>query len=102
MANKQTIESTEARDNWNVLLRKVHDERVRLLIEKDGVVVAGIVSAEDLQHLELLESDRERRFAILHKMSKAFEDVPPDELQREVDKAVAEVIAEMRAERERA
>ncbi len=45
---------------------------------------------------------REELWAVIGRMSEAFKDVPPDEVEREVSIAVGEVRAEMRAEREQA
>jgi hypothetical protein len=38
-----------------------------------------------------MDAKREHDFAAINEIGKAFADVPLDELQREVDKAVAEV-----------
>ena len=40
------------------------------------------------------------RAEVINQMREAFKDVSPEELEREAEKAVAEVRAEMRAERE--
>jgi prevent-host-death family protein len=96
----QVVRASEARQNWSKLLKRVHSGDVRLVVEKGGIPVAGIVSAPDLERLTLFERERERRFAILDEIGQAFKDVPEDELQREIDKALAEVREEMRAERQ--
>src|SRR4051812_11399831 len=42
---------------------------------------------------------REELWAVMQRMREAFKDVPQEEIEREVDKAVTQVRAEMRAER---
>jgi hypothetical protein len=47
-----------------------------------------------------MDEERESRFAVIDRMREAFADVPTEEIEQEVAKAVAEVRAEMAAERE--
>jgi prevent-host-death family protein len=98
----QVVKASEARQNWSKLLNKVHRGDVRIVVEKNGIPVAGIVSAFDLERFALFEAERQRSFAIIDELREAFKDVPDEELQREIDKALAEVRQEMRAEREAA
>jgi prevent-host-death family protein len=95
----QTVKASEARQNWSKLLNKVHGGEFRLLVEKDGVPVVGIVSAADLERFGQLEAERSRRFAIIDEIREAFSDVPDDELEEEISKAVAEARSEIQAER---
>ena len=48
-----------------------------------------------------LDQDREARFTVIDEMREACADVSTDEIKREVAKALAEVRAEMEAERMR-
>ena len=57
--------------------------------------MAAIVSAEDLDRLTRLESERERDFAILDEFGEAFKDVPDHELEQEVAKTIAQVRQEV-------
>jgi hypothetical protein len=52
-----------------------------------------------LERLARLDAQREERFAVVDRMRAAFADVPTEEIEREAAKAVAEVRAEMAAER---
>ncbi|MBI4310880.1 MAG: type II toxin-antitoxin system Phd/YefM family antitoxin [Chloroflexi bacterium] len=98
----RTLKATEARRQWDALLDQVSKEKARVLVEKDGVPVAAIVSPEDLERLVEYERRREEGFKVLHEISAAFKDVPREEIEREVDKAVAQVREEMRRERKAA
>jgi PHD/YefM family antitoxin component YafN of YafNO toxin-antitoxin module len=66
-------------------------------VEKAGVPVAGLVSASDLERLSMLEEECDRNFTVLDEIRAAFADVPADELEKEVEKALAAVRADQRA-----
>ncbi len=92
----QTMKVTDVRQGFNQLLNRVFKRETRVLIEKSGIPVAAIISAEDLERLTQLEAERRRDFAILDEIGQAFKDVPPEEVEQQVAKAVAEVRAEHR------
>jgi prevent-host-death family protein len=92
----QTMDVSQARDQFNQLVNKVSRKETRVIVEKDGIPVAAIVSSDDLERLRRMEAEREERFKVIERMRDAFKDVPPDELEREVDKAISEVRAENR------
>ncbi len=93
----KTIKSSEALENWSKLLTQVHDGNFRVLVEKDGKPLAGVVSARDLEWLTYMEEQRERDFAVLDGIRAKFADVSEDELELEIAKAIEEVRAENRA-----
>jgi prevent-host-death family protein len=97
----KTITVTAARQAWSELLNTVSRGETRVLVEKRGIPVAAIVSIEDLERLNRLDAERDQDFAVLDEVGAAFKDVPVGELERQVAKALAEVRAEMRAERDR-
>ncbi len=66
------------------------------MVEKSGISVAGIVSAEDLRRLDRLDRERAEHFNVLEEFAEAFRDVPAQELERETARAIAEVPAEQR------
>jgi len=98
-ASIETINASEARQQFSSLLNRVFRERNRVVIEKSGIPVAVLVSTEDFEQLQRLDEEKARRFALLEEFRRPFEGVPADEIEREVEKALAEVRAEMRAER---
>ena len=87
----QTIKASEAREQFSQLLTKVFRRETRVIVEKSGIPVAAIISVDDLQLLNRLEAERQQRFKILDEIGEAFEDVPPEEIEREVRRAIAEV-----------
>jgi prevent-host-death family protein len=98
----QTMKATEARAKFRQLLDEVYQRRARVVVEKDGIAVAAVVSMIDLEQLQFLAERRKWAREVLRRSREAFADVPADELQRELDNALREVRQEMAAERDAA
>ena len=77
-------------------MNKVFRDKTRVVVEKSGIPVAAVISAEDLQRFTQMEEQRARRFKVLARIGEAFKDVPEKEIDREVKKAISEVRAEKR------
>jgi hypothetical protein len=72
------------------------------LTADDGTALVAIVPMRDLDRLaRLTEQEREAR-AVLQAMRAPFQGVPADEIERETERALAEIRAERRLQRERA
>lgn len=97
----QVINVTEARARWSQLLNQVFRSKTRVVVEKSGIPVAAIISAADLERFTRYEAERARRFAVLDEIGAAFKDVSPDEVEREVAKALSEVREESQQATER-
>ncbi len=76
------------------MLKRVFREDARAIVEKSGIPVAAIVSADNLRQLERLEAERAADFAILDEMQEAFRDVSPEDIEREITRAIDAVRAE--------
>lgn len=98
----ETMKISEVKPQLNSLVNRVYRQETRIVVEKSGIPVAGIVSPRDMQRLEQFDRERAERFRILEEFGEAFRDVPEDELEREVARALAEVRAERRAEQKQA
>jgi len=85
----QTMKISEVKNTLSSLVNKVYRKETRVLVEKSGIPVAAIISAEDLQRFAQLEQERAERFAVIDRMREAFKDVPPEELEREAERSVA-------------
>lgn len=85
----QTMKISDVKNTLSSLITTVYRKERRVLVEKSGIPVAAIISADDLARLEQLELEREERFAVLDRMREAFEDVPPEEIEREAERSVA-------------
>lgn len=93
----QTMTVTTVREHWSETINAVARKHKRVVLEKAGVPVAALVSAEDLERLRRYDQERSERFAILDELSAAFADVPQAALEQEVARALAEVRADRRA-----
>jgi prevent-host-death family protein len=93
----QTMQATEARAQWSRLLNDVFRRKSRIVVEKSGVPVAAIVSAQDLERWQRFDEERAARFRALPVSQAAFHDVPDEEVGREVNRALGEVRAESRS-----
>jgi len=95
-----TMTVSEAGTKLALVVDQVSKTRTRVVVEEDGVPVAAVVSTRDLDRLDRFDAERDADFAIFDEIGAAFRDVDPDEIERETAKALAEVRAEMRAERD--
>ena len=98
----QTMTVSEARNNWSKVVNAVFRRQQRVVLEKAGIPVAALVSADDLARLQRYDAERAAEFAVIDRLRAAFHDVPDEELERELTRAQAEARAELRAEREQA
>ncbi|MBI2861445.1 MAG: type II toxin-antitoxin system Phd/YefM family antitoxin [Chloroflexi bacterium] len=92
----QTIKASEARQNFSQLLNRVFLRETRVIVEKSGIPVAAIISTQDLERLNRLEAEQEQDFRALDATREAFKDVPAEEIERQVARALAAVRREGR------
>ena len=85
----QTMKISDVKNQLSSVVNKVYRKETRVLVEKSGIPVAAIISADDLKRFAQLEQEREQRFAVIDRMREAFKDVPPEEIEREADRSVA-------------
>lgn len=90
----QVMKASDVRAQWSQLLNKVFRNQTRVIVEKSGIPVAAVISAEDLQKFIQMEEQRARRFEVLNRIGEAFKDVPEKEIEREVKKAISQVRSE--------
>jgi prevent-host-death family protein len=90
------VTSTDAREQWDELLDRVHAHEARFLVERDGKPVAAVISARDLAFFGRLVQRWHKDFEIVHEIQQRFAHIPDDEIEREIEKALAEVRAENR------
>lgn len=75
---------SEAERNLDALAGRVSRGNARVLVEKAGVPVAGLVSAEDLKRLDRLDREGAKRSRVIDEARAAFGDVSPDKTDRRV------------------
>lgn len=93
----QVMKSSEVRQQWSQLLNKVFRNQTRVVVEKSGIPIAAVISAEDLERFKRLEEQRAQRFKVLDRIGEAFKNVSEKEIDCEVTRAVSEVRAQRRA-----
>ena len=94
----QTLQISEVKNQISDIVEQVSNGRSRIIVEKDGSPVAVLISIAELARLEQIAQERAERFRILDDIGAAFADVPVDELEAEVARALGEVRAKHRAE----
>ena len=86
----KTLKASDARAHWSELLNQVFKGESRILVEKSGIPVAAIISAADLKNLARMEAQREEQFKALDRTRAAFADVPDEEMEQEIERAITE------------
>jgi prevent-host-death family protein len=97
----KTIKASDARQQFSKLLNEVFRRESRVLVEKSGIPVAAIISTKDFKRLARLEQERAEQFKILDEIGEAFQDVSPEEIEREVKRAITQVRREKRQQEQR-
>jgi hypothetical protein len=92
----ETITSAVAREQWDEVIDRVKTREARFVIECDGKQVAALISVHDLEIFERYLRQRAKDFEIVYEIQGLFADIPDDEIEREIEKAIAEVRAENR------
>jgi prevent-host-death family protein len=92
----KTMRASVARQQFSQVLNDVFRRESRVLVEKSGIPIAAIISAEDFKRLARLEAERNNDFAILDEIGEVFKDVSPEEIEQEVKRAITHVRREKR------
>ena len=92
----QTMKASQARQEWSQVLNQVFRGEKRVLVEKSGIPVAAIVSAEDLERLKQFEAQREERWKVVEETRAKNRDKDPDEVERDVANELAAMRREAR------
>ncbi len=92
----QTLKASQARQQWSQLLNRVFRRETRVLVEKSGIPVAAIVSADDLERLIQLDRARAEAFVAFSQIGEKFKDESSEEIERQAAKAVAAARADQR------
>ncbi len=85
----QTMKISDVKTKLSSLVNEIYRKEKRILVEKAGIPVAAIISAEDLARFAQLEQEREQRFAVIDRVRDAFAGVPAEEIEAETDRIIA-------------
>ena len=88
MNRYKVLKASDVRQRWKEVVNEVARNQTRVIVEKSGIPVVGVVSSRDLEWLQ----ERDRYLAELREtmdeMRQGFRDVPQEEFNREVERAV--------------
>ncbi|PYO58684.1 MAG: hypothetical protein DMD83_02715 [Candidatus Rokuibacteriota bacterium] len=90
----KTIPALEARTQLGQIMKEVQGGRVRVLVEKSGVPMVGIISAEEFRRVIV---EREARFEVVDRIRRRLPSVTDTEVQRDVRAALKQVRRRRRA-----
>ena len=95
----QTMNISEVKNQLSRVVNRVYRKETRVLVEKSGIPVAALVSADDLQRLQQLDREWDKTTQAIERFSRAFADIPVPELEAKIDQIIAENRAKEAAER---
>jgi prevent-host-death family protein len=95
----RTVNSADAQRCFDDLVDEVNEKRTRVVVEREGNVVGALISAADLEYLEHMDRQRAEHFKVIQEIWARNADVDPDEGERDIAEAIAEMRAEERAKR---
>lgn len=93
-AKIKTVPALEARTHLGEIMKEVQGGRVWVLVEKSGVPMVGIISAEEFQRVI---AEREARFEVVDRIRSRMPSVPDTEVERDVREALKHVRRRRRA-----
>ncbi len=88
------VPALEARTQFGQILKEVQGGQVRVLVEKSGVPMVGIISAQEFQRVIV---EREARFEVVDRIRRRLPSVPDREVQQDVREAFKQVRRRRRA-----
>jgi prevent-host-death family protein len=97
----ETMKISEVKQRLNSLVNRVYRREVRVLVEKAGIPVAGLVSVQDLQRLERLDREWDENTKAIERFSAAFADVTAEEAEAEIARIIADIRRKDEGEAER-
>lgn len=84
----QTIQLSDVTEPLRRLVSQVSRKETRVLVESAGEPVAALVSADDLRRLNDIDRAWDERTRAIERFSKAFADVPADEVEADVARII--------------
>src|SRR5262245_14827390 len=91
---RRTADVSEAGELVGTMIEEVARGRARLVVQQDGKDAVALVSAYDLERLEMLDRRAAEGWKAIQEIQARNAHLDPEEVERDI----AEVIAELRAE----
>jgi prevent-host-death family protein len=98
-SDPEVMSASEVRQNFGEVVNRVARGEGRVIVEKHGAPAVGLVSMEDVRRLRTRDGEIEARKRFVDEFREPFKDTPDDELEAEIEKALAEVREDRRQER---
>jgi len=95
----ETMSVSESRRQYSEVLNRVYRDEEQIIIEKNGIPVAAIVPMAVVRDAEVINRRRADLRAAFEATRAEFRDIPSEEIEREIEKAIAEVEEELRERR---
>ncbi len=93
----QTLKASDVRSNWSQLLNKVFRGETEVLVEKSGIPVAAIVSAQEYQKLQQIKQRREKDLTLVNDIRASFADQTPEQITKGIKRSIEEVRSERKS-----
>lgn len=81
----KTVPALEARTQFGQIMKEVQGGQARVLVEKSGVPMVGIISAQEFQRVI---AEREAKFEVVDRIRRRLPSVTDREIQRDVWEAL--------------
>jgi len=94
------MSASNARQHFAGMVNEIVQEGTRVVIEKNGAPVAAVVPMIDLIRLRSLDERNRELLDTLAWIGEPFRDVPPEEVEAETARILAEIREERRLARE--
>jgi prevent-host-death family protein len=92
-----TVDTAQAQRCFDDLVDEVNHKRTRVVVERDGKIVAALISAADLERLDALDRRAAEGWRTIEEIWARNADIDPEEAERDIAEVIAEVRAEARA-----
>ncbi len=81
------IPALEVRTQFGQIMKDVQSGRLRVLVEKSGVPMVGIISADEFRRVV---AERETRFEVVDRIRRRLPSVSDTEVQKDVRQALTQ------------
>lgn len=88
MGSYKVLKASDVRQRWSEVANEVARDKTRVILEKSGVPVAGVVSPQDMEWLQERDQRMTELRETMDEMRQAFHDVSLEEFDREMRRAV--------------
>ncbi|MGI8484174.1 MAG: type II toxin-antitoxin system Phd/YefM family antitoxin [Thermomicrobiales bacterium] len=87
----ETMSVSESRKQYSEILNRVFKDDERVVIEKNGIPIAAIVPMSVVRDATFTEQRRAELRAAFRATREEFRGIPPEEIEREIERAIVEV-----------